>query len=805
MSFRDCIIAAQEAGKIGKDKGAEALEAYDATYDSMVQGGQSPDVAAYAAAHEALKTTTELKYAQRKARISQMRKEYDIAERMKVSDRPGMLAQNLATESFLHWRAAMGQLAQALDTFTQEFFPKNFGLTRKVDNMDDVVRAVKGEAVGPEATAMGKAVVEFNKLARNLLNNEGANIRELDDYLPQPLARPAVRDLGEQGFVDMYMGRTDAGEILAWDEMRYAGKKIEEDSKEAVLRKIYDRIITGTSDEARQGALVNRLNEDRFFHYANADAWLAVNKQLGTGDLYHILVNELDTVARSYSLMKVFGPNPDASKAFVKQAVARRREDLQRAAKASGRNSAAQNSEKIKAQASSDLVTFDEMYAIHAREVDAASGDALAVTAASVRSWVGTVALARSIVSNLADPVYGMIGRNLMNIPGGSVIPRYIDAMLNSKNARQEGIDAGILMETMYNAGHEAARYNVAQEGSHFVRKVSEISYRLQGAQAWQEAGRRVSGLELGQLLARVQHMPFDEIPFVAELRTLGITERDWKLVRDTQFYEPQYYQFGKGKVLRPIDMYRNAGSDEAREAAQKFLMFQEHFVQNGTPHAGLRARQFLGGARPNSQFMTQVMKTSTQLMLFGASVHFQYWARIFQANISLGNRFKLAGIMMAYSTLAGAGITQIKDMLNGKKPHPMDTKEFWMRAMLNGGAGGLVGDMIYDYSGLSGSQYGAQTPVGQQGDRIAKLGKDMYREIGLGEDRPLGADVAQLAFGLFPQPPGVKLMVDRMIIDPILELSDPAAYSRKLQAQQELLEEQGQGTWWGVGESPFS
>lgn len=799
MSFVDCINTAAETGRLSRDKQAEATRAFNREKEASLAAGLGEDAAENAAAQAALKATTTLVYDKRKARIHQMRKQHDLHMRVQAAPNPVKEYSNVALELADIHKAVLGQLARVVDNILLKYGPKWAGLHIPTENMDEIVDGIYGKAVGEEASAMAKATRDFIDLDRKLLNLEGASIPDNPNFrLWQSHEPTKVHAAGE----DYWVARHLEDGVLDWEIMRYAGRAIPVDKREAILREVYKGIVTSGRHREKAGqanteSLATRLSRERFLYYKTAEAWKAMQKEFGTGNFFHQLVEHMESGARNVSLMRVFGANPGVGKAFLERAIGKRVAEMKLA------NTNKRAGEKLEAKEEHQRRQFDAAYAIHARDVDTGAGNALAMTSAIARTWSTTALLGSAIISNLSDPVFGMWMRGANRIPQISTIPRYFSAIANYKDFRQQMIDNAIIVESLINRAWEGNRINLAAEGSKFVRNISDINYRMQGLSAWTNIGRGVAGLEIAQVFARVRDMAFDEVPFVHLMRTVGITAQDWDNFRATQLYEPEYYGFGKGKMMRPVDFYEAANTDALRASAEKFLMFQETVVRGGIPSPTLPAKAFLGEHLPASQVYTQFFKSMTQLMLFPATMHFQYWKKIIEAPRYRDKLWRTA-TFIAYTTAAGAMVTQLKDVLSGKQVHPMDTKEFWIRAMLNGGAGGILGDFLYDGGMLIGSPYGANTPLGQQLDNFKRLTLGNAQEALAGEELHFGADASRFAWGLFPfKVPGIKLVVERSLMDALLEQSDPAAYARKLQAQQQWEADQGQGTWWGVGEEP--
>jgi len=800
MNFLECIQTAVTDKRLSENKGAEAAEAYESAKANGLAEGLSEAQAEDLAAHKALEEVTNYTQNKRWQRINEMRKMHQLHERIMNAPKPVgkvlSVLDDVLDETYMTSRAVQGQLMALIPEVLEKYSPKKGGLVNPIDNMDNIIREIYGESAGsPEARAMAKATMDVIDQARKMLNLEGASIPENPNYrFPQTHERGLVRQAGKTSWVEDHL----RDGVLDWDIMKYEGKSIPVDKRQEVLEKVYDAIVTEGNIKVNPGqpdntSLASRLSRERFLYYANADAWLEMQGKYGTGNFYHQLIEHIDSTARSVALMRTFGPNTDSGRQYAERLLRRRVGDMQAAD--------TKQSEKLGGYLKNALDRFNNTFDILARRVNVGEGDALATNVNTFFSVTGTALLGNAVVSNLfGDLSIGMWTRGIYKMPQWHVIPAYLSAITGGKKFTQQMIDNGIVIESFVNRAYEMQRYNVALEGAGWARTISDINYRLQGASLLTDRGRGVAGMDFQKALASVRGKKFDDIPFVAQMRNLGITEKDWELVRDMPLYEPQYYSFGRGKFFRPIDMYKNAATDAERAAANKFLTLQEAFVRDLVPGHSLRAKYMLGGDVSQTRFAGRILKSSMQLALFPASIMFTHWRKIAEAP-RFHDRVWRAGTFFLYTTIAGALIAQTKELLKGNGPAPMDNWDFWLRSMALGGGGAIIGDFIYDNIHSANDYYSAETPAEGQFNRFKKLMKSAWGEMSDPQtDHHLPKAAIDFAWGLVPKPTPYRLAMERLITDPLLEWSDPAAYQRKIQAQQER-EQAGQGTWWGVGD----
>lgn len=791
MSFKDCLQTAVDTGRLAQSKADEAKAEFDEALEGGKAEGLSDDAAADLAADKALKQITTLKQAKRWERINELRKAHVLNERIRGSKKPWQELDNVMEEVQLSYEARRGQMMAHADDIILKYMPKKGGLVIPIDNMDNVARAAYGDATNPEAEAFAKTAQDVMELGRQRLNMEGASIPENPLHrFPQTQDRALVQNAPAEEWINDHLDNLD------WELMRYQGKEVPVDQRHDVLEKTYNAIITNGDIRLSASApnnlnLAGRLSRERFLYYKDGEAWIAMQKKYGTGSFYHQLIEQIDSMARDGAIMEYFGPNPNTMKAFAERTM---RNKMAEMTVASPQKTKGMENNKTKA-----LNRFDAAWQLFNRSVDTGSEDFMAQTGAAVRTVTGTALLGNVLFASFTDAAVGMWARSFYGMPQTKLILDYFKGMATGKATARRMIRDGVVFESGIARAYENQRYIMAMEGPRLPRAMSDINYRAQGAHLWTTVGKSIAAGDLSAALADFSSMKFDDVPFVHVMRSLGITEADWELVKNTPKYEPK----PGAEFLRPLDMFNNAEGDAAKRAADKFMRLQAMFVRDAVPSPLLRARTFLGEQIPATSLAGQIIKSTAQLALFPATIHFNHWKKIFSAP-TLRDKLWLGSKFFIYTTLAGAMVTQLKDAISGKEFHPMDTKEFWIRAMLNGGAGAIIGDLVYDNINISNSPYKSETPLMGQWRRFQKLTFDNMIDAANGEDDlKVSKDAADFALGLLPKPWPVKLLIERGITDRLLEETDPAAYARKIQAQQEWEAEQGQGTWWGVGEEP--
>lgn len=800
--FLTCISTATETGKLSAKQEAEAREVYDQAREEAIAKGLAPDAADTAASMETLKNITEYKRNQRWELLNEISKQHaNYTEIMAAKGLKNVLASRQFTANM---NSIMDRVDRTHDEVSklifskmaavvEQFSSKGFGLIKPLENMENIVRFLFGDVVEPAAKILGEQTRDAYEFMRNLTNAEGAHITFDKTFrLNQKQDRFLVRDAGKETWVNDHLNDG----VLDWEEMRYHGKKIKEEDRAQILGDTWDAITSEGRDDLLPGApdglsLASRVSRERFLKFATADGWINMNRKYGKGNVYEQLMGHVESTARNVALMRHLGPNPDNGARFVMQTLQKRTNEL-------GQGLDGKAFEKLRTEEGRELKAFQDQYDIAAHKVDYGEGDAVVQLFGSARTFAGAGLLGNVGIMSLSDIAYGSAFRSFYKMPFIAVLPKYLDAALNMKNFKREMLDGAIGLESALRMLHDSNRYTLGMEGSHYANLAAEFNFRASGAATITNIGHGIAGMDFARGLARFRELSLDQVPFVELLRNLGITDRDWNLVRDTPLHEPDYYNFGKAQLLRPVDMIQHAGSDEARIAAQKFMLVQEAMLRGSVPSGNIGARALLGGNISPRSLPGQFMKTSAQFMLFPAGVMYGHWKMALGAP-TLGGKLTRFGKLVAWTTVAGAMLQQLKALAAGQGIIDMDPEtnpKFWMKSLVVGGAGSILGDFLWN--NISAAKGGiSNTPLASFAGTLGKAPVELAKWAYGDSDAHPGAAVGNAAWAILPKPAPMKLIIERTIMDAVLQESDPAAYARKLKAAREREQSQITKDWW--------
>jgi hypothetical protein len=802
VSFSDCINTAAQTGRLSQAKADEALQAYAEAMARAGADGLSDAAAEAGASNRAMEEVGQRVAEARYRKIQTIKKEHAIYTLLHESKKPtSQLAghnvvapmDTLTAKIEATQGAVLYQLMSNMAAVAEKFSSKFLGLIKPIETMDDMARGVYGEDVSPAAKILAEQYSATQEYERKLLNLEGANIPENPNRrMTQVHDRLAVRSAGRDAWVNDHL----KDDVLDWEIMQYDGKEIPADQREGILRRVYDAIVSNGKNKISEAfggeSFMQRLQRERFLYYKSADAWLEMNEKYGKGNAYVQLLRSVENTARGVGILRHLGPVPENGIAFAKRT-------LDKLIGVQGLDMKVKSWEKLRTSLNRELGSFDQQMDMLMGKVDHGEGDAVVQTVNSARSILGTSMLGGMAVTSLSDPFYAMWFRQVNNLPFVKTIPHYISSLLHLKNFKREALNSGFGLESTVRNMHDTQRFTLNAEGGKLAHLLSELNLRATGMSILDDITHARAGYDIADVLAKHQHTPFDDVPFVEFMRNLGITEKDWSFIKDAPLYEPEYYDghtfFGKANLLRPVDMWNSAGDDAGREAANKFMMLQEVLARGSRPIGGVRTRALLGGATSARSVAGQVARTSAQFLISPASIMFTHWRVAMGAPRMWGLNGKVArfSTLMLYTTAAGAMIQQIKEVLKNRSLADMTTPEFWIKSMILGGCGAILGDFIYNNVTASGGPFSGSNPTVETAKKLyAAVAEPAKWAMGDDTAHPIASEM-EAVWSLLPKPQPARYAMERMMYDPALQYMDPAAYERKKEKELELLDRTGQ------------
>lgn len=191
--------------------------------------------------------------------------------------------------------------------------------------LSEVTKVMRGEkTTDATAQALAEAMMAVAEKLRLRFNEAGGTIGKLDGWGgPQSHNQDAVLRFGRDAWVRYVMPLLDRDRMVN----QLTGRKLSDAELVESLQVVWERITTdGWIDEEKisgvptgRGALWKQHADHRFLHFKSADAWTQYAREFGNSNPWVSYVNWVQVMARDIAAMEKFGPNPNATRTYMKQ------------------------------------------------------------------------------------------------------------------------------------------------------------------------------------------------------------------------------------------------------------------------------------------------------------------------------------------------------------------------------------------------------------------------------------------------------------------------------------------------------
>ncbi len=820
--FGDCIRSAQKQGVLSEDEADALIQRYEEHREAR-GGERDPEGAAKtalvgemeaaAARKQLLATLTADKVGAIKQYLTEFR---DLSGKANVFEAAinliehfgaGAGTSSIAGRSKAIVALAHGEMADLLSTFRRS---RLTGQRFNNPLMDDVIRAIHGEATGPEAKGMADAVSSVFEKLRQDFNKAGGDIGKLEKgYVPQFHDPHALLKAGYAKWRDAILPRLDQ------DAMKdpLTGGKLTPERMEAALKASYDRITTGGWNEREPsmqpfgtGSVANQRGEHRFLHFKTADDWLAYDKDFGHGDPTKAIFNHVNGMARDIAAMEVLGPNPNATKEWLKQVIAseagKARTGAESLYKGLGENVPADVAAKYAGW------RLDAMYN-YVRGRETVSGK-IATGFANVRNVLTSAQLGgASILAAATDPFIDMAARHMAGLPMWKALGGIAHA-IKSTHTREQAVRSGMILDDFLHIVGDEVRYAGTLGGSEWSKWLADRTVNLNGLEPITQARRHVFGLDFQATVADHAGMSFDalgkENPYLRRaLESYGFKAKDWDKLRETALFQPD----GGAGFIQPADV-------KSRDLAKKYLEMILGETERAVPTGTARSRSMVVGKNPRGTIQSELLESGLQYKSFALSfMTLQLQAIAQEGGIRSARGAAYATSLAAAVTLGGALSVQIRNIVNGKDLQPMDPTtgqrlKFMMQAFQTGGGMGIMGDFLFSDQ----TRYGASFQEALMGPTASLISDVFLGERGIvghlqkasqGKKLHVGRDIVRTGGKYVPivsTLPYTRAAYQRLFLDQLQYLADPEAHKFFHDQQQRMKRETGQSYFWRPGET---
>ncbi len=807
MSFRKCIEDGITAGEIKQDQADEYLNLFDdlvEQYNGQLGPGPAQTKAGIDAAEAVRKKAIERKRRTMLQAMTWKKISLDMENYKTITGQkdPGRAAlaffeQDATSKhlSIVQLQAAIERSAtRKMDKFLATFRRDLLGRTRNKAQINNLLREIFDEDTGDAAAReLSQGWKESSEYLRKRFNAAGGAIPKRKDWgLPQTHSTLKVREASERDWINFVSSRLDLDKMID----QQTGLKFSPEKLELALKDVYETIRTdGMSKVKPSGsgygkALASKNTDHRFLVFKNADAWMEYQDKFGGDNPFDIMMGHISNMSRDIAFMERLGPNPMATKEFIKQTI---RKGAAGDAKAEDR--VASQSKKI-----------DELYNILNGTNNQPINRKLAVTMAGTRQLLQSAQLGAAAISALTDVNFNRIARQMNGLPQTKTLMQYLK-LVSPLGAEEKGrlaVRLGLTAEGWSTLAAAQMRYTGDISGPEVTRRIADFVMRASFLSPWTQAGRWAFGMEFLGKLADDAGKPIDELDpvFRKALERYNLGGEYWDIIRQTELYD-----YNGAKFLRAEDIEFRTDIDPrlARDLATRVMAMVETETNFAVPSTSVRGRAALTGDVQPGTIGGELVRSFAMYKNFGVTLvntHIMRGA----ATPGVKGKGRYFADLLISTTIMGALAIQLKEMSKGRDPRSMEDPEFWGAAFLQGGGLGIYGDFLFSDvnrfdRGLSETIAG---PVVGFGNDLKNLTIGNISEAIRGEDTKAASEMINFAARYAPGASlwYMRLGLERMVFDQAKLWADPKANQKMRRNVRKYQREYGQDYWWSPGQT---
>lgn len=677
---------------------------------------------------------------------------------------------------------------------------KFFGFVENGDQVRQFMRTLWGET--SDNPAMAKAVQSWRKITdelRERFNRSGGDIGNLGDlwHLPQGHDSARIAIAGFDKWVEAILPKLDRRQYINADGGRMTDAQLRE-----FLSASYDSITTNGANrlvpgQAKgKGARANRHRESRQIFFKDADAYMDYQLEFGAGDIYSLLFNHIDGMAKDIALVEAFGPNPEAQVRLMIDTVYQERVDADRI----GATARVYDNQRWRTNA-----LFEEVAGIGQGPANAGWAGRLA----SMRSWITASKLGSAILSSITDHATMVTTARLWNLPEMQMYRNYLKT-LNPANVDERRFlqRQGLAINTFAAA---LDRFSGDYGGTH-SHKIANAVMRASGLTAITEARRRAFSATMMSALGHLaQSKAWDQLD-ASDLKLLkakGITPEVYGIWQKAKLQTSPDFEGGllSGRAIMEIadDVVPLAQRQKAASQLMALVLEEQNMA---VIEAGARERSLLYAGTKKGTLAGELTRSFMQFKTFPLAMLTRHWRRGLSMPSGGGKAGYLASLFVM-STLTGAMAMEIKSIMDGKDPRdlwetddPQRLAKTWTAAAMQGGALGIFGDFLTSSTSRTGSDL-MSTVSGPGPGLVGDVGNLVIGNMAaasMGEETDVGADAIRIVRGLVPGSSlwYAKAAFNNLVFFQLQELASPGYLDRM---RRRVERETGQEFWWTPGE----
>lgn len=829
MSIRDCLNAAVAAGKMSQKGMTEYMKRMEDAERAALQRGMGPvDAYTFAVTDTAKEMERRAKGNRAKVQraILTIDRAWEEANRNtrgvgwglttifgnRVGGKGTSMSIGLQAQGNL--KTAQSLLAQMMAKLQS----RAFGLKQERELPNQMVSELYGVSTGnPEAAAAAKAWNGLLDWWMKGMERAGAYVPNKDDWrLPQHFDEGAVRKMGKDAFVAQMTDWWTSNKLLLrdWeaDNAAYLTPQGAPDRGREIFERAYDNITTRGEATMEPGALRDATMADRYsrrraFEWATDEAWKEFNEAIGVGNagIGEMLIRHVDHITRDLATIETLSPDADR--------VARTLIDMyrQKNAQQPGGATLGQRTWANRLEA---------LYEISTGKAQAPVSQRMALAGQGIRHTLSAAQLSGAVLSSLSDFAFAKATASWHGLPMSKILVDYVSNLKPQSMAdRVEAMRGVSLVEVGMRGQRDAFRdalddmtvrrgpgvggaVDMVVNGlSRIGGRMAEFVIRAQGLSHHTQAFRNSFGAQIQAHLGSVADKNWDALSAVDRrtFETYGMDAKQWEILRT---------QAVQGGILDPTIIARGDNA-EARDAGVKMLGAIAAIERMAIPEGNAVTKAIvLGGTRPGTP-EGEFLRAFAQYKGFPLASMVMHWSRGMESLTDKeGQWFRgqyMAGLIVG-ATVMGAASLQLKNIAAGKDPEPMFNKtngwRFWVNAMAQGGAAGMIGDFMKSLTSASrqGDASRMLSPMGGLLMDTLSLTRGNVADAIAGVEPHFGREMIKYANKYTPDVFYTKLALDRLVWDALTKMADPEAANTFSRIEERARKEQDTRFYWRPG-----
>ena len=643
-----------------------------------------------------------------------------------------------------------------------------------------------------DAKNLAKVLKEFQADLRLRLNDLGANIGELDDWITK------------MSHDTQKMGRADIGSRLiadnryAWREyiksrldLKRTFRNVNDPKKiDEILDSIFNSLMSGdhtkySGADSVYGTknVTNRLNAARVLHFKNVQARQEYNIKFGEPSLKESIFSVLATSSRNIALMQELGTNPRNTLDKVLSLLKKKYKE---------------SDPKMVSQL--NFKTFKNQFAELDGSINGIANDLLARAGMVVRSTGNMARLGSASISSFGDLAQYM---GTTSFQGRGLLTGLFEAMsgLLGTNDRAAMEVLRVTSNSVQATAFRGNIYGAADDTWGRMGRLQNTFFKFNGMNGWVASLKSSMALGLSRHYGMLADTKLSDLSIREQnfLTLYGIDEGKWNMLRSIKTLAVDNKRYLTAESINDISnnsiinyVGRKLSAREIRNFKADLQLTWKNVLsdqgKHGSPEPDAAIRAITNQGLEKGTPMGETIRFIMQFKSFPISM----WKKIIGRELySYGpnesSLAKLGGLstILLLGTFFGYLAMSTKDMLRGRSPRDPKNKNTILQAFAQGGGAGIYGDFLI--SEIQ-NEYGNgifETALGPTASDLKKL-LDMVSTMN--EPKKAGKKFFELVEGHTPflNLYYTKAAYDYLIGYQVKEMLDPGYFERMKQRHEE-------------------